>query len=259
MATRTPGAAEGAEPAAADLVGEPLDPWVLAGLPGGLPLASYLTAPNAAAYRLVVDVLLHAQQRTLTGVRHDELAGLLRERVGAAGVADPDRLVSAELFDLDARMRQLLGWGGRPGLAGPGCPRRGLPAQPHPLSADPDGRPVPPRRPEPRRSDEQRTGGRPGSGCPASPARHPGTGPGDRPRACRSGVGGTDFDDRKDGGGRRGLAGNAGRGAGWGDDAREGGRPAPDAGALRRGLGLRGRRAWRSYRGGRHPARRGPA
>lgn len=90
---------------------ETVDPWLLAGLPGGLTLATYLTTPHAALYRLVVDVLLDAQQRSLTGVRHDELPALLRSAVSAAGTADPERLVAEPGLDLDARMRQLVGWG----------------------------------------------------------------------------------------------------------------------------------------------------
>ncbi len=63
--------------------GSGVDLWQLAGLPGGLRLASYLTASGpgmAAQYRLIVDVLLDQQQQTLTGVPHDTLAALVAER-----------------------------------------------------------------------------------------------------------------------------------------------------------------------------------
>ena len=57
--------------------------WPRGGLPGGLALASYLTAaPRAAAqYRLIVDVLLDEQERSLAGVSRSGLDAALRDRL----------------------------------------------------------------------------------------------------------------------------------------------------------------------------------
>lgn len=87
-----------------------LDPWQLAGMPGGLKLASYLTADKTASqYRLIVDVLLDQQQHSLTGVSFEELEALVRTRVaGTAGPAVADRLLAT--FSLADRMAQLGAW-----------------------------------------------------------------------------------------------------------------------------------------------------
>ncbi|WP_020577040.1 hypothetical protein [Actinopolymorpha alba] len=47
-----------------------VDGWELAGFPGRLKVAAYLTADQ---YRLIVDALLDAQEHPLTGVGRDEL------------------------------------------------------------------------------------------------------------------------------------------------------------------------------------------
>jgi uncharacterized protein (TIGR02677 family) len=88
------------------------DPWELAGFPGRLNIAAYLTADQVAAqYRVLVDVLLDAQEHSLTGVGRDELLTSVRERIAAAtDDATADRLASPEVFDLDARMKALQGW-----------------------------------------------------------------------------------------------------------------------------------------------------
>ena len=79
-------------------------------MPGGLRLASYLTAgATASQYRAIVDVLLDQQQHSLTGVSFDELAALVRTRL--AETSDPevaDRLMST--FALGERMAQLAAW-----------------------------------------------------------------------------------------------------------------------------------------------------
>ncbi|UQU62533.1 DUF2397 domain-containing protein [Couchioplanes caeruleus] len=85
------------------------DLWQLAGLPGGLLEASYLTGRYAAQYRVIVDVLLEQQQHTLTGVSAAELPDLLRARLGAVG-ADPELIEEAN-FDLKERMGSLARWG----------------------------------------------------------------------------------------------------------------------------------------------------
>ncbi|WP_345626033.1 DUF2397 domain-containing protein [Rugosimonospora acidiphila] len=84
------------------------DLWQLAGLPGGLIQASYLTSRYAAQYRLIVDVLLDQQQYTLTGVAAADLPGLLRDHVTKAG-ADP-AILDDPAFNLKLRMDRLDKW-----------------------------------------------------------------------------------------------------------------------------------------------------
>jgi uncharacterized protein (TIGR02677 family) len=89
------------------------DAWELAGFPGRLNVAAYLTADQLAAqYRVIVDVLLDAQEQSLTGVGRDDLLIAVRERIAAAaGAATADRLTDPEAFDLDKRMHALQQWG----------------------------------------------------------------------------------------------------------------------------------------------------
>ncbi len=98
--------------------------WPPAGLPGELAVASYLTAPAAAAaqYRLIVDTLLDEQARSLTGVSRAALEALLRRRLGDLG--DLGQL--GEQLDgltLDRRLDQLAGWGVAVRWPGPGGDR----------------------------------------------------------------------------------------------------------------------------------------
>ncbi len=90
-----------------------VDSWELAGFPGRLTVAAYLTADqHAAQYRLIVEALLDAQEQSLTGVSRDELLARIRDRIRAT--IDPvaaERLTHQDTFDLDARMRALHGWG----------------------------------------------------------------------------------------------------------------------------------------------------
>jgi hypothetical protein len=90
-----------------------VDGWELAGFPGRLDVAAYLTADqHAAQYRVLVDVLLDAQEQSLTGVSRDELLASARDRIAAA--TDPaaaERLTGPESFDIDARMKALQHWG----------------------------------------------------------------------------------------------------------------------------------------------------
>src|SRR6476469_1753055 len=76
------------------------DAWELAGFPGRLNVAAYLTADQLGAqYRVLVDVLLDAQEQSLTGVGRDDLLIAVRERIAAA--TDPvtaDRLTDPEVF-----------------------------------------------------------------------------------------------------------------------------------------------------------------
>ncbi|WBC08860.1 DUF2397 domain-containing protein [Micromonospora sp. WMMA1947] len=85
------------------------DLWQLAGLPGGLLQASYLTSRFSAQYRLIVDVLLAEQEHTLTGVAAAELPGLLRRKLQVLGV-DP-ALLDDPTFRLKDRMGRLEQWG----------------------------------------------------------------------------------------------------------------------------------------------------
>jgi uncharacterized protein (TIGR02677 family) len=61
---------------------------------------------------VLVDVLLDAQEQSLTGVSRDELLASARERITA--VTDPataERLTGPDSFDIDARMKALHHWG----------------------------------------------------------------------------------------------------------------------------------------------------
>ena len=89
------------------------DAWELAGFPGRLDVAAYLTADQLAAqYRVLVDVLLDAQEHSLTGVGRDELLIAVRDRIAVAtDMATAERLTSPDVFDLDDRMRALQHWG----------------------------------------------------------------------------------------------------------------------------------------------------
>lgn len=81
-------------------------PWDVLGLPGQVQSASFLTAPLAHQYRLIVDVLAERQSVSLTGVPHDELAALISMRLPPAS--------ALELMDdlnLDSRLTSLVGWG----------------------------------------------------------------------------------------------------------------------------------------------------
>lgn len=85
---------------------EPLEGWSLLGLPGPLSAASFLTSPRAHQYRLVVDILAERQTQSLTGVGHDELADLVRQRVPQDTGSE---LLST--LNLDERLTQLVQWG----------------------------------------------------------------------------------------------------------------------------------------------------
>src|SRR5580693_8353576 len=89
------------------------DAWELAGFPGRLDVAAYLTADQLAAqYRVLVDVLLDAQEHSLTGVGRDDLITAVRERIAAASdSATAERLTDPDVFDLDKRMQALNQWG----------------------------------------------------------------------------------------------------------------------------------------------------
>lgn len=87
-------------------------PGSCAGFPGRLDVAAYLTADQLASqYRVLVDVLLDAQEHSLTGVGRDELLAAVRDRItDATDAMIAERLTRPESFDLDARMRTLQDW-----------------------------------------------------------------------------------------------------------------------------------------------------
>jgi uncharacterized protein (TIGR02677 family) len=91
---------------------EDVDLWQLAGVPGGMKLASYLTVGGgtAAQYRLIVDVLLDEQQHSLTGVSEAELDVLIRDRLDKLAAAATAQQLLAD-FSLPSRMEQLAKWG----------------------------------------------------------------------------------------------------------------------------------------------------
>lgn len=91
---------------AATVAGE-LDAWALLGLPGVASAASFLTSTLAPQYRLIVDILAERQSTSLTGVGHDELAGLVRQRLVSV-TAVPEDALSA--LNLDDRLAQLVRW-----------------------------------------------------------------------------------------------------------------------------------------------------
>ncbi|MBO0852255.1 MAG: DUF2397 domain-containing protein [Nocardia sp.] len=88
------------------------DPWA-AYLPGQELVPAYLVSRFAAQYRAVVDVMLEAQDISLTGMSYDEITGRLRawvgERTDRPEVAD--RLLHEDVFALDARLDRLVQWG----------------------------------------------------------------------------------------------------------------------------------------------------
>lgn len=89
-----------------------VDAWALAGLPGRIRFASYLTVRNSAPYRLIVDVLLEAQARSLTGVARVDLPRLLREHAAERyGYGVAEDLLREDALELDQKMVQLFKWG----------------------------------------------------------------------------------------------------------------------------------------------------
>lgn len=87
------------------------DPWA-AHLPGQELVPAYLVSRLAAQYRVIVEVLLGAQDTSLTGLSFDEVtAGVgthLAERVSAQTA---DNLLTDDAFSLDARLDRLVKWG----------------------------------------------------------------------------------------------------------------------------------------------------
>lgn len=89
-----------------------MDGWELAGFPGRLDIAAYLTVEQAAQYRVIVDALLDAQEHSLTGVGRDELLSRVRDRIEhETDKSTADRLTHPDVLDLDSRMKALHNWG----------------------------------------------------------------------------------------------------------------------------------------------------
>ena len=87
-------------------------PWALLNIPGAIGAATYLVAPNAKQFRLLVDVLADEQAHRLTGVAHDELPGMVLARLAeVVGESRARELATPEAFPLESRMRQLVAWG----------------------------------------------------------------------------------------------------------------------------------------------------
>ncbi|MEN3304051.1 MAG: hypothetical protein V7603_253 [Micromonosporaceae bacterium] len=87
------------------------DPWA-AYLPGQEMVPAYLVSRFAAQYRTIVEVMLEAQDTSLTGVAFDEVLTRLRRHVAERISAEiADQLVAAEGFSLDARLDRLVRWG----------------------------------------------------------------------------------------------------------------------------------------------------
>lgn len=91
--------------------GGPVDQWA-SYLPGPDLVPAYLVVKYAAQYRAVVDVLLEAQDTSLTGLSYDDVrarvAAYLAGRVPADAVED---MVAEDRFNLEARLDQLVRWG----------------------------------------------------------------------------------------------------------------------------------------------------
>lgn len=89
----------------------PADHWS-AYLPGRDLVPAYLVTTYAAQYRALVEVLLAAQDTSLTGLSYDDVrsraAAYLSGRVPAEAV---DSLVAEDRFNLEARLEQLVRWG----------------------------------------------------------------------------------------------------------------------------------------------------
>ncbi|MGE5292998.1 MAG: DUF2397 domain-containing protein [Micromonosporaceae bacterium] len=90
-----------------------VDAWELTGFPGRLNVAAYLTADqHSAQYRVLVDVLLDAQEHSLTGISREDLLASVREKITAATDArTAESLTAPDRFDIDARMKSLQVWG----------------------------------------------------------------------------------------------------------------------------------------------------
>lgn len=81
-------------------------------LPGPDTIPAYLSSRFAAQYRVLIEVMLDAQDKSLTGLSHEELAEGVQEYLRGR-VADEvvDVLLGEDRFHLDARLERLVQWG----------------------------------------------------------------------------------------------------------------------------------------------------
>src|SRR5438105_1343079 len=93
------------------LSGSPIEElWKAIGLPGVMRVASYLTESLAPIYRLIVDVMLEHQAQYLSGIPHDQLEILMRERLAGYLAGDDQTFAAAvdpDTLNLDNRLAQL--------------------------------------------------------------------------------------------------------------------------------------------------------
>jgi uncharacterized protein (TIGR02677 family) len=87
-----------------------IDLWAAA-LPGQVMVPAYLVSKYAAQYRVIVDVLLEAQDTSLTGMSYDDVAQAVEARLRLLLDADPAaRLLADPGFALEARLGRLVAW-----------------------------------------------------------------------------------------------------------------------------------------------------
>ncbi|WP_157254175.1 DUF2397 domain-containing protein [Nonomuraea typhae] len=88
-----------------------VDTWA-AVLPGQSLIPAYLVAKYASQYRVIVDVLLAAQDTTLTGMSFDGVDQAVRRRIrGILATETADRLLDDSAFVVEARLSRLVSWG----------------------------------------------------------------------------------------------------------------------------------------------------
>lgn len=89
---------------------EPHDLWGGV-LPGQTLVPAYLVSPYAAQYRAIVDVLLLAQETSLTGMSFDDIEhGLRTTLTELRDQSIADRLLSDPSFNLEGRLDRLYRW-----------------------------------------------------------------------------------------------------------------------------------------------------
>ncbi|MCX4095317.1 DUF2397 domain-containing protein [Nocardia sp. alder85J] len=88
-----------------------VDQWA-AYLPGQELVPTYLVSRFAAQYRAIVEVMLEAQDTSLTGMSFEEVAARLRTWLGErVESVVADRLVGDDVFPLEGRLDSLVNWG----------------------------------------------------------------------------------------------------------------------------------------------------
>lgn len=87
------------------------DPWA-AFLAGQELVPAYLVSRFAAQYRVIVDVLLAAQDTSLTGLSFDDVGEAIRDHLHGRGLSPQTvaTLLGDEQFHLDTRLEQLERW-----------------------------------------------------------------------------------------------------------------------------------------------------